>query len=226
MTPEIIRRRLGPIGDATRVVVPGRCRGDLEALADDLGVPVQQGPDELKDLPEFFGRKGAARDLTGHDCRIFAEIVEASSLDVDQILARAAALRSQGADVIDLGCLPDTPFGAARGGGAGAEGGGLHGQRRFRQPRRAAARRRWRCRFPLEPDRGDPRARLRDRRGAGPDPGAARRTRRPRRAPASDCCGPADRSSPIPFSTRSTSASPNRWSATTSCAVACPKPSC
>jgi dihydropteroate synthase-like protein len=110
MTPEIIRRRLGPIGGATRVVVPGRCRGDLQALADHLGVPVQQGPDELKDLPEFFGRKGAARDLTGHDCRIFAEIVEASSLDVGQILARAAALGSQGADVIDLGCLPDTPF--------------------------------------------------------------------------------------------------------------------
>lgn len=111
MTPDIVRRRLGPIVGVTRLVVPGRCRGDLEALAADLGVPVQQGPDELKDLPEFFGRKGAARDLSHHDCRIFAEIVEASSLSVEQILARAAALRSQGADVIDLGCLPDTPFG-------------------------------------------------------------------------------------------------------------------
>ena len=58
MTPEIIRRAARPIGGATRVVVPGRCRGDLQALADHLGVPVQQGPDELKDLPEFFGRKG------------------------------------------------------------------------------------------------------------------------------------------------------------------------
>ena len=42
--------------------------------------------------------------------RIFAEIVDASALTVDAILARAAAMRAAGADVIDLGCLPDTPF--------------------------------------------------------------------------------------------------------------------
>jgi dihydropteroate synthase-like protein len=42
--------------------------------------------------------------------RIFAEIVEAPTLSLDQILARAAEYRAAGADVIDLGCLPDTPF--------------------------------------------------------------------------------------------------------------------
>ena len=110
MTPEIIRRRLGPIGNATRIVVPGRCKGDLARLAADLGVPVELGPEELKDLPEFFGGKAGRRDLTAHDCRIFAEIVEASALSVEQILTRAAGLRAEGADVIDLGCLPDTPF--------------------------------------------------------------------------------------------------------------------
>ncbi len=110
MTPEIIRRRIGPLGATSRVLLPGRCKGDLDALGEALGVPVQLGPEELKDLPEFFGRKPGARDLRAHDCTIFAEIVEAPTLDVDQILRRAAALRADGADVIDLGCLPDTPF--------------------------------------------------------------------------------------------------------------------
>jgi hypothetical protein len=110
MTPQIIRRRIGALGEATRVVLPGRCKGDLAALSTELGVPVTLGPEELKDLPEFFGRKGAGRDLSAHDCRIFAEIVEATGLGAAEILARAAALRGQGADVIDLGCLPDTPF--------------------------------------------------------------------------------------------------------------------
>jgi dihydropteroate synthase-like protein len=110
MTPEIIRRRLGPVGAATRIVLPGRCKGDLGALGEALGVPVELGPDEVKDLPELFGAEARRRDLTGHDCRIFAEIVEASALGVEQILPRAAALRSEGADVIDLGCLPDTRF--------------------------------------------------------------------------------------------------------------------
>jgi dihydropteroate synthase-like protein len=110
MTPEIIRRRIGPLGGVTRVVLPGRCKGDLAALGETLGVPVQLGPEELHDLPEFFGGEARRRDLAAHDCRIFAEIVEASALSVEDILARTAALRADGADVVDLGCLPGTPF--------------------------------------------------------------------------------------------------------------------
>lgn len=110
MTPEIIRRRIGPLDDISRVLLPGRCKGDLEALSQTLGVPVQLGPEELKDLAEFFGGKARAHDLRAHDCRIFAEIVEATALPIAQILERAAALRADGADVIDLGCLPGTPF--------------------------------------------------------------------------------------------------------------------
>ena len=41
---------------------------------------------------------------------IFAEIVDASALGVDVIRTRALRMREAGADVIDLGCLPDTPF--------------------------------------------------------------------------------------------------------------------
>jgi dihydropteroate synthase-like protein len=111
MTADFIRRHLADAGGADRIVVPGRCRGDLAALSAHYGVPVERGPDELKDLPAHFGRRGRAPDLSRHDVTLFAEIVDAPTLDVAGILARAARYREDGADVIDLGCLPDTPFG-------------------------------------------------------------------------------------------------------------------
>jgi len=110
MTGDMIRRRLHAPLDADRVVVPGRCRGDLAALSEHFRTPFVRGPDDVKDLPEYFGRRGAERDLSRHDVRIFAEIVDAPSLDVASIVARAEVHRAAGADVIDLGCLPDTPF--------------------------------------------------------------------------------------------------------------------
>jgi len=110
MTEAIIARRLPRPVDANRVMVPGRCRADLERLTAEFGVPFERGPDELKDLPAFFGKHGRGLDLSRYDMRIFAEIVDASALGVDAIIARAASMRAAGADVIDLGCLPDTPF--------------------------------------------------------------------------------------------------------------------
>ena len=110
MTEAIIARRLPRPVDASRVVVPGRCRADLARLSAEFGVAFERGPDELKDLPAYFGKHGRGLDLSRHDMRIFAEIVDASALGVDAIVARAAAMRAAGADVIDLGCLPDTPF--------------------------------------------------------------------------------------------------------------------
>ncbi len=110
MTEEIIRRRVSLPERATRVVVPGRCRADLDALAAFFGVPVERGPDEVIDLPQHFGRGAKRRDLSGHDLRIFAEIVEAPESTIEAVLARAHAHRAAGADVIDIGGLPDTPF--------------------------------------------------------------------------------------------------------------------
>ncbi|MFL5041272.1 MAG: DUF6513 domain-containing protein [Xanthobacteraceae bacterium] len=109
MTEAIIARRLPRPVTAGRVVVPGRCRADLDRLAAEFGVPFERGPEELKDLPGYFG-KGRDLDLSRHDIRIFAEIVDASALPIDAIVARAHTMAAAGADVIDLGCLPDTPF--------------------------------------------------------------------------------------------------------------------
>jgi dihydropteroate synthase-like protein len=110
MTEAIILRRLPRPVNASRVLLPGRCRADLDRLAAEIGVPFERGPDELKDIPAYFGKRGRARDLSRHDMRLFAEIVDAPTLPVDGILARATALRAAGADVIDIGCLPDVPF--------------------------------------------------------------------------------------------------------------------
>lgn len=110
MTPELIMRRMSDAGDADRILLPGLCRGDLTQLEAKYGVPVERGPKDLKDLPRFFGRGGKEPDLSQYDVKIFAEIVEAPELSVDGIVARAEYYRLQGADVIDLGCLPNTPF--------------------------------------------------------------------------------------------------------------------
>jgi dihydropteroate synthase-like protein len=110
MTEAIIARRLPRPVNADRVVVPGRCRADLARLTTEFGVPFERGPDELKDLPAYFGKRRRGLDLSRHDMRIFAEIVDASALSVDAILMRATSMRDAGAEVIDLGCLPDTPF--------------------------------------------------------------------------------------------------------------------
>lgn len=110
MTGDMIRKRLPDTGSADRVLVPGRCRGDLDTLTRHFGVPFKRGPEELRDLPEFFGNGSGPPDLSRYDVRIFAELVDAPRMSLAEISARAARYRTDGADVIDLGCLPDTPF--------------------------------------------------------------------------------------------------------------------
>jgi dihydropteroate synthase len=122
MTADMIRRRVpaplisAPAAQgaaarrADRILVPGRCRGDVAALSAHFGVPVERGPEELKDLPRHFNRAARVIDLSAYEVAIFAEIVDAPHLSVPQILARAQQLAADGANVIDLGCLPETRF--------------------------------------------------------------------------------------------------------------------
>jgi dihydropteroate synthase len=110
MTDAIIRNRLkGPI-EADRVILPGRVRMDLDVLKDHYGVPFVRGPDELIDLPAYLGKGGKPPDLSKHDLRIFAEIIDAPGIPIDEIVARALTYAEKGADVIDIGCQPDVPF--------------------------------------------------------------------------------------------------------------------
>ncbi len=110
MTPEMITRRLKNTGKANKMILPGLCQGDLSQLHRQYGIPVERGPEDLKDLPQYFGQGGKAPDLSQHSVQIFAEIVDAPDLTVPQIIAKAKKFKAQGADVIDLGCLPNKPF--------------------------------------------------------------------------------------------------------------------
>lgn len=110
MTEAIVEKRLAQPVTADRVIVPGRSRMNLERLSETFGVAFERGPDELVDLPQYLGEDGTPPDLSRHDLRIFAEIVEAPSLSVSQMLERAALYGQQGGDVIDIGCQPDVAF--------------------------------------------------------------------------------------------------------------------
>lgn len=110
MTTEMIGRRLQDTDGATRIVIPGRCRGDIEALSQQLGVPVERGPEEVKDLPQYFGKNAHQYDLSQYQTKIFAEIVDAPNISVDEVIQKAHYYKTQGADVIDIGCLPGTLF--------------------------------------------------------------------------------------------------------------------
>jgi dihydropteroate synthase-like protein len=110
MTTDMIARRLTDTFGAERIIVPGRCRGDIEALTQNLGIPVERGPEELKDLPQYFGKQAHQYDLSQYSVKIFAEITDAAMISIDEALQRAAYYRKNGADVIDIGCLPSTDF--------------------------------------------------------------------------------------------------------------------
>lgn len=110
MTPEMIARRLKSSGDANKMILPGLCQGDLSLLHRQYGIPAERGPADLKDLPQYFGQQGLAPDLSQHSVDIFAEIVDAPDLSMGAILAKATQYKQQGANVIDLGCLPGKPF--------------------------------------------------------------------------------------------------------------------
>jgi len=105
-TPWIARRLEVPSG-SERVIIPGGCRGPLEAFAEVTDVPVERGPADLRGLDDFFGQK--SRDLADygrHDIEIIAEINHAPRLSRHDLLVEARRLAAAGADRIDVGCDP------------------------------------------------------------------------------------------------------------------------
>ncbi len=94
-----------------RVVLPGFCRGEPDQLAQRCGVPVERGPNDLRDLPEHFGRPATPEtDYGGYDIEILAEINHAPRFDRAELATLAERYRADGADVIDLGCDPGSTW--------------------------------------------------------------------------------------------------------------------
>jgi dihydropteroate synthase-like protein len=102
-----IARHLSVPPHVERVFLPGLCAGDLTAIADQVGVPVERGPKDLRDLPDFFGQSSNPPPGYGtYDIAILAEINHAPRLALLQILSQARTYRDEGADIIDIGCDP------------------------------------------------------------------------------------------------------------------------
>ncbi|MDZ4782068.1 MAG: DUF6513 domain-containing protein [Planctomycetia bacterium] len=111
MTSDWVARRIHVPADATRVLLPGLCQGDLQPVREVAVKPVELGPKDLRDLPTHFGQsKAAPPDYGRYDIEILAEINHANRWSLDAILSWAERLRGDGADVIDLGCTPGEPW--------------------------------------------------------------------------------------------------------------------
>jgi len=109
-TPWIARHLHIPEG-IDRILLPGLCAGDLAALTSRTSVPVQRGPRDLHELPEFFRTQAVPREGYGaYDITILAEINHAPRLSRATLLDQARAYRASGADVIDLGCDPGSTW--------------------------------------------------------------------------------------------------------------------
>src|SRR5262249_18458696 len=107
LTTDWVARHLSVAPGTERVILPGFCRGDAGVVATACGAPVEHGPHDLRDLPEFFGQPSRPPpDYGNHDMEIRAEINHAPRLSRAELLALARRYSADGADVIDLGCDP------------------------------------------------------------------------------------------------------------------------
>src|SRR5437762_2073199 len=74
-TTDWITRHLHIPSGVERVLLPGSCSGELAEVAERVKLPVERGPKDLRDLPEFFGEKKTRPSNYGaYDIDILAEI--------------------------------------------------------------------------------------------------------------------------------------------------------
>lgn len=103
----LLKRRLKIDEDVDRVILPGWCQGSLSELEDWFDRPFERGPKNLHDLPEYFGlgsRKNVSLD--SYSIEIIAEINHATQRPLEDVVNEAVALKNDGADLIDVGCVP------------------------------------------------------------------------------------------------------------------------
>ncbi len=97
------------------IIIPGLCRGSLQPVIDVTGCKVLRGPEDLKDLPNYFGTRQQGnhdleKEIPASPIKILGEIVNASDMSLKQIIEKATYYRDNGADIIDIGGNPDQPF--------------------------------------------------------------------------------------------------------------------
>jgi dihydropteroate synthase len=111
MTTDWVARFLEPPPDIDLILLPGHTQGELEPLENRFGVRAEKGPKDLRQIPEHFGMAAARADYGAYDVQILAEINNAPSLSLPEILRRAREFAASGAEIIDVGCTKGRPFG-------------------------------------------------------------------------------------------------------------------
>lgn len=103
----LLLRRLEVADHIDRVILPGWVQGDLGALEEKFGKPFARGPKDLHDLPEYFGLgKKKAVTLDRYSIDIIGEINHATRMPLEVVVAEAQSMSRDGADLIDVGCVP------------------------------------------------------------------------------------------------------------------------
>jgi dihydropteroate synthase len=92
------------------VLIPGLCEGEPAVISDVLGLRVEKGPKDLREIPAYFGRAAAVRAYGAWDIEILAEINNAPRLPRAALRREADYFHQSGADIIDVGCTPGLPF--------------------------------------------------------------------------------------------------------------------
>ena len=92
------------------VLLPGLVEGDPGVIAERLGVRVEKGPKDLREIPQYFGQAAAAKDYGAWDIEILAEVNNAPKRSRAEVRREADHYHASGADIIDIGCTPGVPF--------------------------------------------------------------------------------------------------------------------
>ena len=107
MHVNLLKNRLQVPDEIDLVFLPGWVQGDIQMLAEHFGVAFERGPKNLHDLPEYFGlgkRKQVVLDRYSVD--IIGEINHATKQPLEVVLAEAKSMVADGANLIDVGCVP------------------------------------------------------------------------------------------------------------------------
>lgn len=116
MSTSWVAERLEVPEAATRILLPGHCRGDCEVLESRTGRRVERGPADLHDLPRYFRDKNRPAAVgEDYSLRLAAVIKEASEYSRPLIHQQAESLLHDGADVIVLSHENREPWPAAKG---------------------------------------------------------------------------------------------------------------
>ena len=91
MTTDWIARALTVPEGTDLVLIPGLCEGDPQVIAEKVGVSVEKGPKDLREIPHYFGSAATRRDYGAWDIEIVAEINNVPRLSLDAVRISSAS---------------------------------------------------------------------------------------------------------------------------------------